>query len=147
MARFTGTGIGITTPETVSFVVNGGSLGTPPTFNGDPLFTGKYVKTGDLVYVEFEVDFSNITSFGTGQYFLDLPFPSKMDVSFDGVLHDVSADDYYIMTGICESSSNRVKLFYGGSNGQLQPFEQGSPKTLQTVDHFALHGSYIDDLA
>lgn len=136
---------GIITPETISFVVNGGSLGTPPTFNGDPLFAGKYVKIGDLVSVEFEVDFLNITSFGTGQYFLDLPFASKMDISLVGTLHDVSNDDYYIMTGICESGDDRVLLFYAGSNGRLQPFQQGSPRTLQTVDHFSLQGSYIDD--
>jgi len=145
MARFTGTGIGITTPETVSFVVNGGSLGTPPTFDGDPLFTGKYVKLGDLVSVEFAVDFSNIISFGTGQYFLDLPFPSKMDVSFDGVLHDTSSNNYYTMTGVCESGENRVLLFYTSSNGQLHTFEDGSPRALETGDHFALHGTYIDN--
>jgi hypothetical protein len=136
----------IITPETLSFVVNGGTLGTPPTFDGDPLFAGKYVKIGDLVSVEFEVDFLNITSFGTGQYFLDLPFASKMDISLVGTLHDVSNDDYYIMTGICESGGDRVLLFYAGSNGRLQPFQQGSPRTLQTVDHFSLQGSYIDDI-
>lgn len=132
------------TPIT-SFVVVGGTLDTQPTFNGDPLFTGSYVKVGELVTVEINVEMTNITNFGTGQYFLDLPFPTKQDISFSGVLHDVSANSYYSMTGIAEAGSDRVLLFYTGSNGQLVSFEQGSPRTLQTVDHFSLHGTYIDD--
>ena len=132
-------------PETVSFTVNGGTLGTQPTFDGDPLFTGSYIKTGDLVAVEINVEMTNITNFGTGQYFLDIPYPTKQDISFSGVLHDVSANNYYMMTGIAEAGGDRVLLYYSGSNGQLEPFQQGSPKTLQTVDHFSLHGTYIDD--
>ena len=132
-------------PTEVSFDVVGGSLGNPPTFDGDPLFFGSYVKTGPLVHVEIEVDFSNITNFGSGQYFLDLPFVSKRDVSFNGVLHDVSGPSYYSITGICEKGEGRAFLFYTGSNGQLTPFQQGSPRTLQSVDHFSLHGTYIDD--
>lgn len=128
-----------------SFVVNGGTLGTQPTFDGDPLFTGHYVKNGSLVYVDIEVVFSNITSFGSGQYFLDIPFPTKRDISFDGVLHDVSSNRYYQITGICEAGESRVLLHYAAGSGRLDPFQQGSPRTLQTVDHFALHGSYIDD--
>jgi hypothetical protein len=128
-----------------SFTVNGGTLGTQPTFNGAPLFTGRYVKMGELVSVEINVEMTNITSFGTGQYFLDLPFPTKQDISFNGVLHDVSANDYYSMTGIAEAGSSRVLLFYTATNGRLDAFENGQPRTLQTVDHFSLHGTYIDD--
>ena len=132
-------------PETVSFTVNGGTLGTQPTFDGAPLFTGRYIKIGDFVTAEINVEMTNITSFGTGQYFLDLPFTTKQDISFSGVLHDVSANNYYVMTGIAEAGGDRALLYYSGSNGQLEPFQQGSPKTLQTVDHFSLHGTYIDD--
>jgi hypothetical protein len=132
-------------PETVLFTVNGGTLGTQPTFDGAPLFTGRYVKMGDLVTVEINVEMTNITSFGSGQYFLDLPFPTKQDISFSGVLHDVSANNYYSMVGIAEAGEDRVLLHYTASNGQLEPFQQGHPRTLQTVDHFSLHGTYIDD--
>ena len=132
-------------PETVLFTVNGGTLGTQPTFDGAPLFTGRYVKMGDLVTVEISVEMTNITSFGTGQYFLDLPFPTKQDISFNGVLHDVSANNYYSMTGIAEAGEDRVLLHYTAGSGQLEIFRQGHPRTLQTVDHFSLHGTYIDD--
>ena len=87
-------------PSTTSFAVTGGALGTQPTFNGSPLFTGNYVKVGDLVHVEIEVHMTNITNFGSGQYYLDLPFPAKQDISFPGVLHDVSANNYFSMPAI-----------------------------------------------
>ena len=134
-------------PQTTVFAVNGGTLGTQPTFDGAPLFTGRYFQIGELVTVEISVEMTNITSFGSGQYFLDLPSPTKQDMSFNGVLHDVSANNYYSMVGIAEAGEDRVLLYYTGSNGQLLPFEQGSPRTLETVDHFSLHGTYIDDPA
>lgn len=132
-------------PEPMEFTVNGGALGTQPTFNGDPLFSGTVMRVGGLTHVEINVDMSNITSFGSGQYYLDLPYPTKIDTTFNGVLHDVSTGTYYTMTGICEANEQRVLLYYTGSNGTLSPFEQGSPRTLQTVDHFSLHGTYFDN--
>jgi len=61
------------------FVVQGGTTGTQPTFSGNPLFSGSYVKTGPMVHFRIDVDFDNITSFGTGQYYLDLPCPAIHD--------------------------------------------------------------------
>lgn len=134
-------------PTPTSFQVNGGTLGTQPTFNGDPLFTGTYFQIGQLVHVEIDVQMTNITSFGTGQYFLDLPFVTKQDIALSGILHDVSGNIYFMMTGIVEAGEQRALLYYTGSNGQLAPFQQGSPRTLETVDHFSLHGTYIDNPA
>jgi hypothetical protein len=132
-------------PELMEFTVSGGALGTQPTFNGDPLFFGTVMRVGVLTHVEINVDMSNITNFGSGQYYLDLPYPTKIDTTFNGVLHDVSSNVYYTMTGICEAGEQRVLLYYTGSNGTLISFEQGSPRTLQTVDHFSLHGTYFDN--
>jgi hypothetical protein len=72
-----------------SFTVNGGTLGTQPTFNGDPLFSGTYVINGPMVHFQIQVDMDNITNFGTGQYYVDLPFPAKYSYHFrDACLHD-----------------------------------------------------------
>jgi hypothetical protein len=39
-----------------SFVVGGGTDGTQPTFTGDPLFTGSYIRTiGNLVHFQIQV--------------------------------------------------------------------------------------------
>ena len=81
MARFThpGTDAYGNIPGTVNdFVVAGGVVsGTQPTFNGAPLFTGSYSRIGDLVHFQIQVDFDNITSFGNGQYYVNLPFPAR----------------------------------------------------------------------
>lgn len=66
-------------------MVLGGTVGgTQPTFSSNPLFFGSSVRNGDLVYFRINVDFDNITGFGTGQYFVSLPYPSKYDVTVRG---------------------------------------------------------------
>ena len=66
----------------VAYQPLGDALITSPTFSGDPLIEGSYTKIGSLVYFEIRVDFDNITSFGAGQYYLTLPFPSAHPVLF-----------------------------------------------------------------
>lgn len=40
-----------TTPVDTTYLVQGGTSGVQPTFNGQPLFTASYVQTGDLVFL------------------------------------------------------------------------------------------------
>jgi hypothetical protein len=54
-----------------SFTVNGGTLGTQPTFDGAPLFSGTYVINGPMVHFQIQVDMDNILTFGNGQYVMD----------------------------------------------------------------------------
>lgn len=129
--------------ETV-FSVNGGSLGTQPTFDGAPLFTGSYVKTGSMVHFQIQVDMDNITSFGTGQYYVDLPFDSKYNYQFkDGCLHDISNGNQFAIGAHVAAGTNRLFLTYIGTNGQDEIFDHNSPITLATVDNFHISGSYI----
>ena len=51
--------------------------GTQPTFSSAELVTGSYTKIGNLCFFQIAFDFSNVQNFGTGQYRLTLPFPSK----------------------------------------------------------------------
>ena len=77
--------------DTLYTVQGGTTNGTQPTFNGAPLFTASYVTSGDLVHFRINVDFDNITSFGTGQYYMTLPFNSKYSYYFrEGHLFDFS---------------------------------------------------------
>jgi hypothetical protein len=134
-------------PTSLAYTVGGGTTGTQPTFDGDPLFSGHYVKTGDLVFFDVQVDFNNITSFGTGQYYLTLPIVSRYEVMFrQGCLHDVSAGIEYHISGGVEADSNQVLLFTTDRAGNRIydfPFEQGEPVTLTTADNFHISGSYI----
>lgn len=134
------------TPE-VPFAVIGGSLGTQPTFSSDPLFTGSYIRARYLIHFTIQVDFTNITSFGTGQYFLDLPFPSKHNYQFAaGCLHDISAGrDYPIFGHIVAGASRMVlkSIDAQGNSAYNVSFTSTAPVTLATADNFHISGSYI----
>jgi hypothetical protein len=131
-----------------SYEVQGGTAGTQPTFNGDPLFTASYIKmSSNLVHFEIQVDMDNIESFGTGQYYMTLPFNSKYGYKFrDGCLHDIDDAKTYHISGHVNAGSNVLTLFTTDLKGQNLydfPFAQGEPITLSTVDNFHIAGTYI----
>ncbi len=128
----------------VSFTVNGGSLGTMPTFDGTPLFSGTYVKTGPMVHFQVQVDMDNILTFGDGQYFIDLPFPAKYGYQFkEGCLHDISSGKQYAIGGHVYAGQSQMALTFTNSAGQDDPFDFNSPVTLSTADNFHISGTYI----
>lgn len=133
-------------PDT-SFTVVGGTLGTQPTFSGAPLFTGSYVKHGVMVHFRMDIDFDNITSFGTGQYYLDLPFPAKYNYEFTaGCVHDISTSRDYALTGHVYAGDTRMlikSLDNAGSTTFAVPFTSTSPFTLAVADNFHICGDYI----
>jgi hypothetical protein len=134
------------TPIEQSFTVNGGTLGTQPTFDGAPLFSGTYVINGPMVHFQIQVDMDNITNFGTGQYYVDLPFPAKYGYQVrEGCLHDISADRQYAIGGHVSAGQSRLNLFFTDSNGQDQEFDHNSPVTLAVADNFHVSGTYISN--
>lgn len=127
----------------VDYTPEGGTDGTQPTFNGDPLIEGHYIKMGKLIHFTIEVDFDNITSFGAGQYYLKLPFPSEHAFLVrDGCLHDISGNDQYAMSGHCDAGSDVLKLYSVASNGRDVPFTYNVPVTLDVADNFHIAGTY-----
>lgn len=149
MARFTQpiiSSINDLAIDEVSYVVGGGATGTQPQFNGDPLFDGSYVKMGPLVYFRVNVDMSNITNFGSGQYYVTLPFNVKHETYIrEGHLHDDSSGREYSVSGNVVAGSNQLMLYYTISNGQESAFAQGEPITLTTADNFHIAGVYIKE--
>lgn len=135
-------GAEIETPH-VDFMPGGGALGTQPTFNGTPLFSGTYTKIGDIVHFAIDVDMDNITDFGTGQYYMDLPFAARRNYLFsDGCLHDISTGDEYAILAHINAGTNRITLLTTASNGRQVPFEHNVPVTLSTADNFHIAGTY-----
>lgn len=131
-----------------SYTVSGGTDGTAPTFTGAPLFSGSYIKTaGSLVHFQIQVDMDNITSFGTGQYFMDLPFPAKYGYMFrEGCLHDISTNREYHISGHVYAGQSQMLLFTSDTQGNNLydfAFSQGEPITLSTADNFHIAGTYI----
>jgi hypothetical protein len=134
-------------PVDYEFEVVGGSTGTQPTFTGDPLFSGSYVKIGSLVHFEIQVDFENITSFGTGQYYVDLAFPAKFNYQLTaGCLHDDNTGREYAITGHVAANASRLYLqstdTQGGAVFNID-FTSTAPITLTTADNFHISGTYI----
>jgi hypothetical protein len=129
--------------KSVPFTVLGGTLGTQPTFTGAPLFTGSYTKLGNLVHFQLDVDMDNITSFGTGQYFINLPFPAEHNYQVsDGCLHDFSTGDQYSVMGHVVAGASQLRLFSVASNGRHVAFTASVPVNLATADNFHLAGTY-----
>lgn len=127
-----------------SFAVNGGSAGTQPVFSGAPLFTGSYVKQGDSVTFRINVEMTNMTNFGTGQYYVDLPFASKYGILMrDGCLHDFSNQNQWAISGHVMAGQSRLTLWFTSGTGQDEVFDHNSPINLAVQDTFHVSGTYI----
>ena len=138
--------IGVDTP----FTVVGGTAGDQPEFDGAPLFTGSYIRSvGGLVHFRIDVNMDNITDFGTGQYYVDLPFPAKYNYHFrDACLHDNSGTvRQYALSGHIYATQSRVTLWFTATSGQDEAFDYNSPALLTVADNFHISGTYIVDTA
>jgi hypothetical protein len=135
-------------PIPVAFTPTGG--GTGVAVSGD-VFFGRYTLIGNLCYFAYQVVFTNITNFGTGQYYMDLPFPTLSPLLVrGGCLHDVSASTEYHITGHAIAGSQQMNLLFSDKVGaaiQDAAFKQGSPITLTTADTFHIQGIYEADLS
>jgi hypothetical protein len=129
----------------VPFTVNGGTIGgTQPTFTGAPLFFGNYLRIGDQVTFDIQVDFDNITSFGTGQYFVDLPFPARFNTMMRGAcIHDISVNREYGISGHVFAGQTQLVLTYVASNGRDEPFTHQNPFQLNVQDNWHIQSTYI----
>ena len=137
---------GTGSPTETTYVLGGGTTGTgavQPTFNGSPMFYGTYVQLGDAVFFNVRVVMTNITSFGRGQYYVTLPFPSKHPISIsNGRVRDASGSRDYVLYGYAAAGSSTLLLTTQGS-GQQIPFDYNTPFALTTTDVFMISGTYI----
>ena len=127
-----------------TYAVQGGTSGTQPTFSGTPLFAASYILSGELVHFRINVDFDNITSFGTGQYYMTLPFNSKYDMYMrNGNIFDASTSKKYSISGHVVAGSNIMQLLSTASNGTEVDFTSSVPVVLNAEDDFHISGSFI----
>ncbi len=146
MARFThpafGDVGGLTTKiESYSSVWAGTGL----VFTGTPT-TASYIKIGNLVQVQIDVLFTTVTNFGTGQYSLTLPFPSKYHTDvYGGSVHDITNQgiDHYSIKGHLTPGSVTMTIWDMASASQDEPMTNNQPFNLAQADRFHMSFSYI----
>lgn len=133
----------------VAFQPLGGTDGAQPTFSG-PAISGTYNRFGNMVHFSLIVEFANITNFGTGQYFMTLPYAAKVAYIFrDGCLHMSTGGTQYHISGHVGAGVNTLYLFSSdkvASGVQDVPFTSTFPATLTTAGRFHIAGTYEIDL-
>lgn len=152
MARFTHPSISMYgSSADGTWQIEGGTDGTQPTFDGAPLFSGEWARTNGLCHFSIDVDMDNITSFGTGQYYVKLPFVSKNNYLLsDGCIHDISTGNQYSILGHVIAGSDILTLLSVASNGRHVHFTNSVPFTLDIADNFHIAGTYeveLEDLS
>ena len=146
MARFTHPAFGdsgglTTTIKTYNPVWSGTGLA----FTGTPA-TGTYIKIGNLVIVQNDVIFTNVTNFGTGQYSLTLPFASKYHTDvYGGSIHKITNQgiDHYSIKGHLVPGSSTYTLWIISSSAADDQFKHNTPVIIDTDDKFHMSFSYI----
>lgn len=86
-------------PSWISFTPNWTSSGSAPAI-GNGTLTGKYIKHGTLVFFRIKFVGGSTTTWGTGNYFIDLPIPG-----YSGI----AANDGFTLNGYGED--NGVKAY------------------------------------
>jgi hypothetical protein len=133
-----------------------GPAGTPTTTDFTPVWTGTglnvlgtptagtYVKHGQEVVFNLEVNMTNVLAFGTGQYSLSLPvLPQDGKANtFVGNLFVSSGVEYSII-GRAPAGSAVMSLWYLGSNGLLTALTGAAPATLSTASTIAFNGAFV----
>ena len=146
MSRFTHPAFGdvgglTTTIQTYSPVWSATGL----TFTGTPA-DGSYIKIGNLVIVQIDVEFTTVVNFGSGQYFLSIPFPSKYHTDvYGGSIHKITNQgiDHYSIKGHLSDGSSTFSVWAIGSNAADEQFNHQAPVNLATADRFHMSFSYI----
>jgi hypothetical protein len=119
--------------------------GTGLTFSGTPA-TGNYIKVGNLIIVQIDVNFTNVTNFGTGQYSITVPVESMYHTDvYGGSVHNIvnQGVDHYSLKGHLSDNSNVMTLWNIKSSASDEPFDHNSPFGLETTDKFHMNFSYI----
>jgi hypothetical protein len=97
-----------------------------------------------MVYFRIYVDMSNITSFGTGVYYVTLPFNTKHEIYVrDGHVADFSTSKKYSVSGSALAGTNQLYLTTTVAGGEEVNFSPTVPFTLAPEDSFHIAGTFI----
>lgn len=112
---------------------------TMQTVNNNMVYTGNPVlievqRIGKMITANALIDFTNVTNFGTGQYYFDIPvgIPNRAhDLSAGGFLVDGGTS--YTIFGTLGATANKMYLWHPTSNGGSADMDYNSPAVLDTT--------------
>lgn len=114
--------------------------------NNNMVYTGtpcllEVQRIGKMITANALIDFTNVTNFGTGQIYFDLPagIPTRAhDLSAGGYLLDGSTT--YTIFGTLGASANKMYLWHPTSNGGSDVLDHNSPAVLDTTSVINITG-------
>ena len=151
MARFTHPSIG---PATITNTDINNAIGAGIEYNavwsdttleytGNPAI-GYYTRIGNIVFVQIDVDFDNVSDFGSGQYRVTLPFNSRFHTdAYGGSIHDQNSETrHWSIKGHLSENSDECLLWYVSASSEDKEFTFNAPVNLTTADKFHMWFMY-----
>lgn len=114
--------------------------------NNNMVYTGNPVdmdvqRIGKMITANAFISFTNVTNFGTGQYFINMP------PSIPNRAHDLVASGYvqdngviYICFGSLAATDNKMYLWVPTSNGGSDALDHNTPAVLDTTSKINITG-------
>ena len=119
---------------------------TMQTVNNNMVYTGTPVlielqRIGKMITANAIINFTNVTNFGTGQIYFDMP------IGIPNRAHDLSAGGYlldggitYTIFGTLGATANKMYLWHPTSNGGSDTVTHNKPTTLDTTSVINITG-------
>lgn len=119
---------------------------TIQTTNNNMVYTGtpcivELQRIGKMITVNFEIIFTNVTNFGTGQIYINMPvqIPNRAhDLSAGGFLLDGGTT--YTIFGTLGATDNKLYLWHPTSNGGSDTVTHNKPAVLDTTSTIQITG-------
>ena len=122
------------------------SLTTLQSTNNNMVFTGtpcdfEFQRVGKNITVNAYVTFTNVSNFGTGQIYLNIPggIPNRThDLAASGFLTD--GGNTYTIFGLLAATDNKMYLWHPTSNGGSDILDHNSPAVLDATSVINITG-------
>lgn len=119
---------------------------TIQTVNNNMVYTGnpcdiEVQRIGKMITANATIQFTNVTNFGTGQIYFDMPagIPTRShDLAASGFLTDGGTT--YTIFGTLSATGNKMYLYHPTSNGGSDPLTYNKPATLDTTSVINITG-------
>lgn len=119
---------------------------TMQSVNNNMVYTGNPVtievqRIGKMITANAEISFTNVSNFGTGQYYIDIPagIPNRA--------HDLAAGGYLTKAGVVYTifatlgaTDNKMYLWHPTSNGSSDIVSHNKPTTITTSTQIQITG-------